>query len=143
MLVKINKNRILVVDDDCAIRKFLTVVLKREGYEVEVAGNGLEALNLIRENPSNYFDLIFLDMQMPVMDGWRFLQIYRQETDQAQRAPIIVMTAAMTAARYASQIMADGLLPKPFCLEELPNLVRKFLPVESNVLSNHKALFLS
>lgn len=137
MLARNNKNRILVVDDDFAIRKFLAVALENEGYEVEMASNGMEALNLIRQNRSNYFNLLFLDMQMPVMDGWRFLPIYREEADQAQRAPIIVMTAAMTAARYASQIKADGLLPKPFSLDELLTLVKKFLPVEKKFLSAH------
>ncbi|MDB5081649.1 MAG: response regulator receiver protein [Chloroflexi bacterium] len=124
-----NEKLILVVDDDNSIRQLIISVLTAEGYKVEGAGNGAEALALIRQNRSWRPGLILLDMQMPVMDGWKFLPVYHHEVKPEEKAPVVVMTAAMTAARYASQINADGFLAKPFNLEELLNLVRQYLPI--------------
>ncbi len=122
---------ILVVDDDTEVRKFLVTVLASEGLEVREATNGREALDCLSQNHPGFFGLIFLDMQMPVMDGWKFLPIYRQlqqNPDNPPKAPVIVMTAAMTLERYSAQINADDYLPKPFNLADLIVLLKKHLP---------------
>lgn len=128
MISQIVKGLILVVDDDYAIRKFLVMALETEGYKVDAASNGLEALTLIRQKGSKKYDLILLDMQMPVMDGWKFLPIYHLEEHLGLKAPVIVMSAPMTLTRYASQIKADGYLPKPFHLEDLLTLIKRHFP---------------
>jgi len=124
---------ILVVDDDNDIRKFFATTLTGEGFKVHEATNGREALDCISRNPPNFFGLIFLDMQMPVMDGWKFLPLYRQFQQNlvnTPKAPVIVMTAAMTVERYSSQIKADDYLPKPFNLNDLIALLNKYFPEE-------------
>ncbi len=113
--------RVLVVDDDDAIRRILTLVLSDEGYEVEAAPNGAVALDFAREYPP---DVILLDMWMPVMDGWQFAESYRQLP--GPHAPIIVLTAAVDAAARAQQINADAYIGKPFDLQHLLELVARF-----------------
>jgi two-component system chemotaxis response regulator CheY len=113
--------RILVVDDDESIGEFVSMALADEGYDVVTALNGATALELIeRERP----DVILLDMRMPIMDGWEFARRYREMT--GPHAPIIVVTAARDASDRAAQIEADGVLAKPFNLDDLLGLVDRY-----------------
>ena len=81
---------ILVVDDDADIRHSLTEILVDEGYAALTAGNGSEALSLIRANhpPS----LIVLDLMMPIMDGYEFLAEQQRDGELAH-IPVVVVTA--------------------------------------------------
>ncbi|MGZ8512376.1 MAG: response regulator transcription factor, partial [Candidatus Limnocylindria bacterium] len=80
--------RVLVVDDEPQIRATVAEMLEIEGYSVEEAANGADALRAIeRQAP----DLILLDMRMPVLDGWAFAaELNRRQVE----IPIVVMTAA-------------------------------------------------
>jgi len=110
---------ILVVDDDPAIRTTIADILGLEGYAVETAANGAEALDAVaRQYPS----VIVLDMRMPVMDGWTFA---RELEARAIRLPIIVITAAQNARHWAEEIRADAYLPKPFDLNDLLETVER------------------
>lgn len=120
-----NDQLILVVDDDKSIRQFINMALTDVGYKVQEAANGADALTLFRQDQNFCPQIILLDMQMPVMDGWRFLPQYREMVSAGEQARIIVMTAALTAARYATQIKADGYLAKPFTFDTLISLVRQ------------------
>ena len=100
---------ILIVDDDAGIRGVLADVLQDEGYTTAEAANGEAALAFLDGGAP---DVILLDMRMPVMDGWQFAQAYRERT--GPRAPIIVMTAAQDAQRWADEIGASACLAKPF-----------------------------
>lgn len=106
--------RALVVDDDHDIAEMVRLALVDEGYEVVLATNGSEALDAAGNEP---FDVILLDMRMPVMDGWAFAQAYRNRL--GQRVPVIVVTAARDAAARAAEIDADDYLAKPFSLDDL------------------------
>jgi two-component system, chemotaxis family, chemotaxis protein CheY len=104
---------ILVVDDDLSIRLAVTEILEFEGYQVTTAANGAEALETIeRVRPS----LVLLDMRMPVLDGWGFARELRK---RGVKLPILVMTAAQSASRWAAEIGAQGYLAKPFDLVDL------------------------
>lgn len=106
--------RVLVVEDDPAIRQLIAFALSDEGYEVEEAANGRTALERVeRQHP----DLIILDMKMPEMDGWQFAQHYRARYDH--RVPIIVLTAARDAAQRSGDIEAEDYVAKPFDLDQL------------------------
>lgn len=109
-----------MVEDEPEIRDFVAMVLDSEGYTVTTAPNGAVALDEISREP---FDLILLDMRMPVMDGWTFARAYRAA--MGPHAPIVVLTAARDAAERAQQIKADGYLGKPFDLEDLLDLVAR------------------
>jgi len=113
---------ILLVDDDPTIREFISIVLEDEGYSVVTATNGASALKRIEEyTPS----LILLDMNMPLMNGWDFAEAYNQR--QGDHAPIIVMTAAQSADTVAAEISASGVLSKPFDIDDLIVLVKKWV----------------
>jgi CheY-like chemotaxis protein len=111
---------ILVIDDDPSILETLTEILKFEGYPVETASNGLEGLLVLEHaEPS----LILLDMRMPILDGWGFAQELRE---RGIKLPILVMTAAQDAFRWAQEIEAEGFLAKPFDLFDLLEAVQRF-----------------
>lgn len=108
---------ILVVDDDAAILRTVTEILSDEGYHVLTATNGAEALDLLAASDPR---IILLDMRMPVMDGWQFAHA-RDERQQA--IPLVVMTAAQDARKWAREVGAVAYLAKPFDLIELLELV--------------------
>lgn len=110
---------ILVVDDDPSILETVSEILQFEGYPVCTAANGAEALTVVAaQKPS----LVLLDMRMPVLDGWGFA---RQLAEQGMQLPIVVMTAAQDARRWAEEIGAAGYVPKPFELPELLDAVER------------------
>jgi len=105
--------RILVVEDDFGIRSALVALLEDEGYLVEEAENGVEALVCLeRQRPA----LVLLDMRMPVMDGWQFAQELRARQIEV---PLVVMTAARDAQAWAEEIAAAAYVTKPFDHEAL------------------------
>ncbi|MGI9147957.1 MAG: response regulator [Chloroflexota bacterium] len=106
--------RILVVDDDPAVRNLLTEVLQ-EHYIVSVATNGEEALNCIRQRRP---DGVVLDMMMPIMDGWTFLRARRREPADAQ-VPVVVVSAEPRACEEGRRLGATACVAKPFDLERL------------------------
>lgn len=113
---------ILVVDDDEAIAQVIQLLLTEEGYAVVVAHNGQEALHRLADwLPC----VILLDMKMPVMDGWKFAAAYRQQP--GPHAPIVVMTAAHDSRQRANEIAADGVIAKPFDLDDLLALIRRYV----------------
>ena len=104
---------ILVVDDDPDILETLSDFLDFEGYLVETATNGAEALQAVeRAQPA----LVLLDMRMPILDGWGFAHELQR---RGIKLPIVVMTAARDAQAWAREIAAEGCLPKPFNLTDV------------------------
>ena len=94
-------------------------ILRAEGYPVVGARNGVEGLAQIdRRSPS----LILLDMRMPRMDGWEFAAALRK---RGIASPVVVMTAADNAKRWADEVSADGFVVKPFEILELLASVAK------------------
>jgi CheY-like chemotaxis protein len=111
---------VLVVDDDPTIRDFLAEALRDQGYAVETAANGAEAVEAVaRSRPS----LVLLDVRMPVLDGWGFAEVMRE---RGLRLPIVVMTAAHNAQYWCDEIGAVCALPKPFHLDDLFGAVDRF-----------------
>ena len=114
--------KILVVDDEVSLQESLTYKLKKEGYQVEVAGDGLVALDLARStNP----DLIILDVMLPGMDGFEMCRILRQETN----IPVLMLTARDDEVDrvVGLEVGADDYLPKPFSMRELIARVKALL----------------
>jgi CheY-like chemotaxis protein len=100
---------VLVVDDDADIRESLAHVLAEEGYQVSEAANGLQAL---AEMERGHPDVVLLDLMMPVMDGWKTLEILRR-TPRHAGVPVVILSAAPApgAADYIQKaILLDKLL---------------------------------
>jgi len=117
--------RVLVVDDDHHIQDFLGLALEDEGFEVETARNGQEALDKLGrvDAGARQPHVIVLDLWMPVMDGPTFLRKYRQKP--GPHAAVIALTAAHYDGARQTQVDADGFLTKPFSLDALIDLVRQ------------------
>lgn len=113
---------ILIVEDDEDLRDLVKMMLELEGFDVQTAQHGKEALDLVGETMP---DLILLDIKMPVMDGWSFAVEFRAR--HGSSAPIVVMTAAEHAATRAQEIGAKGWISKPFAYDDLVMMVRSHL----------------
>jgi two-component system response regulator MprA len=116
---------ILVVDDDQAVRDALRRALTVEGYSVELASDGREALDKLGGNGAN-IDLAIVDILMPRVDG---LEVTRQLRAQGNPLPILMLTARDQVSDRVSGLEAgaDDYLVKPFALEELVARVRALL----------------
>lgn len=112
--------RVLVVDDDMSILDTVASILTSEGFEVVSANGGEQALGLLS---SWHPTLVLLDMRMPIMDGWAVAHAMRE---RGSKVPIVVMTAAESAKKWADEIGAAGHLAKPFLLDELISCVERY-----------------
>ena len=115
--------RILVIDDDLAIRVLLQAVLKRMKFDVELAEDGQVGLDKLRQNGG--FDLILLDLMMPRVNGYEFIDRIKDVLPDG-RPHIIVFTAA--GKRGVDKIPADAVcnaILKPFDLEKFIEMIRE------------------
>jgi CheY-like chemotaxis protein len=112
---------ILIVEDDLDIRDALQEILEDEGYQACAAGNGAEALELLDRVPKP--GLVLLDLMMPVMDGYQFLEIFRAKPQFAD-IPVVVVTAGILVVPGIA-----GFIKKPFDTEQLLRTVNKLFPV--------------
>jgi two-component system, OmpR family, response regulator MprA len=107
--------RVLVVDDDPGVRAAVARALRLEGYRVDLAIDGGDALDQIDLDPP---DAVVLDVMMPVLDGHATVRHLR---DRGDRTPVLMLTARDSVSDRVSglNLGADDYLPKPFALEEL------------------------
>ena len=113
---------VLLVEDEVSIAGLVRQLLTVEGIEVRTAANGRQALAALADKPAR---LILLDMRMPVMNGWEFAAAYRESPPP--HAPIVVMSAGRDVARKAADVAAAAFIAKPFDLDELVRLVKRYL----------------
>lgn len=116
--------KILVVDDDSIIRDMMADILSFEGYAIDTARNGVEALEILRRE-DNY--LVFLDIMMPKMDGKQVCRILAAEPDLRKRHVIVLMSAVSTLAEVTSFVTHDATLPKPFFVEDVMRVVEPYM----------------
>jgi CheY-like chemotaxis protein len=113
--------RVLVIDDDEHILSMLAEVLGVEGYEVVGALDGAAAIGAIRRSRP---DVILLDLMMPVLDGYSFLDLYKQLP--GPHAPVIVITAAARTAREEVAEKAEEVILKPFSVDHVLQVVNRY-----------------
>jgi two-component system, sensor histidine kinase and response regulator len=119
---------ILLAEDNPVNQRFACRLLEKLGHKVTVADNGVEALTALKHS---HFDLVFMDMQMPIMDGIETTQAIRaREADSGQRLPIVALTANAIAddrerCRAAGM---DDYLTKPFSMPQLTAVLQRWLP---------------
>jgi len=114
--------KILVVEDEPALQETIAYMLKRQGYAVDTAGDGLDALDVARRSLP---DLVVLDIMLPRLDGLEVCRILRQETS----VPILMLTAKDEEIDrvIGLEIGADDYMSKPFSNRELLARVRALL----------------
>ena len=123
------KKRILLVDDDPAVRESLTHVLTGEGYDVVPAANGIEATDLAG---SRLIDLVLLDLNLPKRDGWDTFELL---TRQNPRLPVMIITARSNQLFPALAAGAGALMEKPLDFPKLLQTIRDLIaePVEARL----------
>ena len=119
-LAEVEKKRVLVIDDDLPLRGMLAAALRQHGFQVLLAGDGAEgqrALNI------HHPDIVLLDLAMPDVNGWDFLQRL-QETGHLGKVPIVVLSAHVRVEPQALlQMGVSAILPKPFNLPDLIEVI--------------------
>jgi CheY-like chemotaxis protein len=118
----INRGPVLVVDDEESILGFVRIALEDEGYEVMTADTGATALDAIRRRHPK---LILVDLRMPVMGGLEFVTAYRRTPEP--HAPIVLLTAGRDGEQKTVELAVEAHLGKPFDLDELIDLVGRYL----------------
>jgi DNA-binding NtrC family response regulator len=117
------KKKVLVVDDDEVIRDLLINFLKFSGYEGIGAENGQKALEMVLADPP---EMIITDIHMPLMNGFQLLRAVKRVNEGI---PVVFITGFAHFRRFFADktARADGFLEKPFSLEAIDGLVKKFL----------------
>lgn len=117
---------ILLVEDDPPLRKTAAAALKLCGHETVCAADGMEALAAADECRP---DLVVLDLHMPDMNGWEFLERFRSRSGW-QQIPVVVMSAAHRV--NVDELHAQAFFTKPFDLDELLDAIEELLAVPTN-----------
>jgi CheY-like chemotaxis protein len=120
--------RVLVVDDDATLRSVMSELLEDEGYVVGTAGDRAKALQRARDAPPA---AILLDLMMPVLDGWGFVDACRQQSI-CVGVPVVVMSAAHGLHEITSRVKLLGVravLAKPFDIGVLVALIKHYAPL--------------
>ncbi len=123
MVTDQNASRILVVDDEESLREILTIMLHREGYRVDAAADGLQALTRLKEYG---YDLVISDIKMPRLNGFELLRHIKERTPETA----VIMITAFSSAEEAVEAMKQGAydyITKPFKNEEIRLIVRNAL----------------
>lgn len=118
-----SKNKILVVDDEEALRTVLSAELEGEGYLVQTAADGGEAIKLLGDQP---FHLVLLDIKMPNVDGFEVLKFVKQKVPQTK---VIMLTgfADLKNAIESKKLGAEDFVSKPYDLVDLLTTVERVL----------------
>jgi len=124
-IADVDRKRVLVIDDDLPLRGMLAAALRRHGFQVLLAGDGAEGQRALTiHNPH----IVLLDLAMPDVNGWDFLQRL-QQTGHLGKVPIIVVSAHLNVEPQAVlQMGVAAILPKPFNLPELIDLIEHLAP---------------
>lgn len=113
--------KVLIVEDDTAIRTLMVAALRREPLQVHSAADGLAALECVREHE---YAVILLDLMMPRVNGYEFLRTFAELRPQA-RPVIVVMTAFdATSVRRLGDLRVQAILHKPFDVEQVVEMIR-------------------
>lgn len=123
------QKRVLIVEDIDLNLEVLGEILHMLGIPYDSACNGREAVDKVLEQPEGYYDLIFMDIQMPVMNGYEATQKLRESREDLKEIPIIAMTADAFAddVRKAAEAGMNGHIAKPIDLGKLEKAIEEWL----------------
>ena len=116
---------VMLVEDNGFTRDGLAAILRKNGYDVVAVGNGLEALDRLDAGPAP--DVILLDMLLPVLDGWHFLERLQKRRSK-DTPPIVVTTGTILTREWAESHGCAGFLKKPVEETQLLAELRHVLP---------------
>jgi len=117
------KPRVLLVDDDWSIREALSKLLRAEQYEVILAADGKEAVDLFRDDPA-HFDLVLADLNMPLRNGWASVD---RLLELNSLLPIVILTGMSHQRELAEAAKVSALVEKPIDVPAFLNLLRELV----------------
>src|SRR5215468_5134160 len=115
-----NEPRILVADDDPSIRQLVCTIIKREGFEVDCAGDGVEAIQFLEQHR---YAVILLDLMMPRLDGFGVIDWLRAHPPEEKPVVLVITAYADQKFKYVDPELVAGVIRKPFEVAELGGLV--------------------
>lgn len=117
------KKQLLVVDDNQAVQQVLSRMLSFLGYDVTLAGNGIEAGTLFL---TGSYDLVITDLQMPLMNGWELSRLIKE---RSPNTPVMVVSGACDGTHWEKTNMrcVDAIILKPFKLKEIESTIQRLL----------------
>ena len=122
-----SEKRILVVDDDDAIRALLFTILRRRGYAIDTARNGVEAVERLE---SCSYTLMLLDLMMPKMSGWEVLR-HIDQFGTTRPTPVVIVLTAGNEPRDLNPAYVAGTVKKPFDVELLVDTITACIATQS------------
>ena len=133
-LTQTARGNILLVEDNSANQKFAALLLGKMGYEADIAENGQQAIELWRQNR---YDLILMDCQMPVMDGYEAARKIREHEGGAGHIPIIALTAnaSQSDRDHCLRSGMDEIITKPYRKHELAEMLERWLHDEPSFIT--------
>ncbi len=118
--------KILIVEDSTAMRQLLSITVKRRGALVDEAPDGLAALKLLSQSR---YDLLFIDLNMPILDGMKLIRRVREDAAQAQARICVVTTESSDATeQQARELGADFYLRKPIARRDVERILAEAFP---------------
>lgn len=136
--------KILLVDDDIEITELLTQLLEIEGFVIDVAYNGMQALEMLNDE----YDIVLLDIMMPILNGTETLKLIRKRSN----IPVLILSARSDGVDkvIALELGADDYLPKPFDTRELVARIKAILrrnnfnhPFDENLYKDRRDIYFS
>jgi CheY-like chemotaxis protein len=134
-MAQMDNYKILIVDDNMMNLQILAIMLKNLAIQSDLAENGLEGVNLFK---AHTYDLIFMDLSMPVMDGFEASAEIRKLEKADSKIPIIACTGtdAVTDSEQAEKSGITDFIIKPFSQEELSRILEKYLYSNTSAFEN-------
>jgi len=114
--------KVLVVDDDPDLVAICSLILESEGYDVDAALDGCQAIDKVSASP----DVVLMDVMMPVLDGLTVCKMVKQDP-QTRNVPVIIMSAS-ESLRERGREYADAVLVKPFDIDQMVSAVNNLVP---------------
>ena len=130
--------KILLVDDDELSRRMMELLLTGEGYNYDTASNGKEAISSLQ---SQSFDIVLMDLQMPIMDGFEATRKIRAWESGSGHTPIVALSAMLMEDEIQNCLSAgmDGCIEKPFNTEQLFQLIESYVSQSTQPISSGKS----
>jgi CheY-like chemotaxis protein len=138
---KITPLQILVADDDPLNQRLMQVLLSREGHEVDVASNGMEAFDAVK---FKMYDLVFMDLQMPLMDGMEASRRIREWEEGGQQHTFIIALTASYLPEEGHRLFESGIdnyISKPFQLEHIERMLKYSAATRAIASTNQSVTF--
>jgi CheY-like chemotaxis protein len=133
-----NLTRVLVADDDQAIRQLVCTIIKREGLEVDCAADGAEAIEFLKQHE---YAVVLVDLMMPRVDGFGVTEFIKQHPGRFKPVVLVITAYADQKFKDVDPTIVTGVVRKPFEVSEIGALVRLCVHGYEDATANEPTVF--